>query len=134
MMPPFVAPLMEALKAGEFKKIPDILLATPVFAAPPDAQPLVRQMVVENDRLWSMNRSFMQATKPAFDRLESMRVPTLVLIGDQDEWQKEPAEIIATRVPGARLVRVPGGGHLLNLTSPREFDAAIRSFLPGLSK
>jgi 3-oxoadipate enol-lactonase len=134
MMPPFVAPLMEALKAGEFKKIPDILLATPVFAAPPDAQPLVRQMVVENDRLWSMNRSFMQATKPAFDRLESVRVPTLVLIGDQDEWQKEPAEIIATRVPGARLVRVPGGGHLLNLTSPREFDAAIRSFLPGLSK
>jgi 3-oxoadipate enol-lactonase len=134
VIPPFVAPLTEALKAGDFKKIPDILLATPVFAAPPEAQPLVRRMVIENDRLWSVNRSLMQATKPAFDRLESVRVPTLVLIGEQDIWQSEPAEIIARRVPGARIVRVPGGGHLLNLTSPQQFDDAIRSFLPGLSK
>jgi 3-oxoadipate enol-lactonase len=134
VIPPFVAPLTEALKAGEFKKIPDILLATPVFAAPPEAQPLVRQMVIENDRLWTVNRSLMQATKPAFDRLESVRAPTLVLIGDQDLWQSEPAEIIARRVPNARIVRVPGGGHLLNLTSPQQFDAAIRSFLPELSK
>ena len=134
VMPPFVTPLMAALKAGEFKKIPDLLLATPVFAAPPDAQPLVRQMVVENERLWTVDRSLMRATRPAFDRLESVRVPTLVLIGEHDEWQMEPAEIIARRVPGARLVRVPGGGHLLNLTSPQDFDAALRSFLPGLSK
>jgi pimeloyl-ACP methyl ester carboxylesterase len=134
VMPPFVAPLTAALKAGEFKKIPDILLATPVFAAPPESAPLVRQMVVENDRLWSVNRALMQQTKPAFDRLESVRVPTLVLVGEHDEWQGEPAEIIARRVPGARLVRVPGGGHLLNLTSPQQFDAALRSFVPGLSK
>ena len=134
VIPPFVAPLTEVLKAGDFKKIPDILLATPVFAASPETQPLVRQMVVENDRLWSVNRSLMQSTRPAFDRLESVRVPTLVLIGDQDVWQAEPAEIIAKRVPGARIVRVPGGGHLLNLTSPKQFDEAIRSFVPGLLK
>ena len=132
--PPFVPDLMAALKAGEFKKIPDILLGTPIFAAPPGTQALVRQMVTENDRLWSINRSLMQATKPSFDRLESVRVPTLVLIGDQDVWHMEPAEIIARRVPGARLIRVPGGGHLLNLTSPQQFDEAIRSFLPGLAK
>jgi pimeloyl-ACP methyl ester carboxylesterase len=57
-----------------------------------------------------------------------------VLIGEHDEWQMEPAEIIARRVPGARLVRVPGGGHLLNLTSPKEFDAALKAFLPEVSK
>ena len=134
VMPPFVAPLTAALKAGDFKKIPDILLATPVFDAPPEAQPLVRQMVVENDRLWTVNRALMQSTKPAFDRLESVRVPTLVLIGEKDVWQMEPAEIIARRVPGARIVRVPGGGHLLNLTSPQQFDAAIQSFVPGLQR
>ena len=134
VIPPFVAPLMEVLKAGDFKKIPDILLATPVFASSPETQPLVRQMVVENDRLWSVNRSLMHAPKPAVDRLESVRVPTLVLIGDQDVWQMEPAEILAKRIPGARIVRIPGGGHLLNLTSPQQFDDAIRSFVPGLSK
>lgn len=129
VQPPFVTPLMAALKAADYAKIPDILLATPVFAAPPEAQPLVRRMVTENDKMWTVKRELMQAPKPALDRLESVKVPTLVLIGDQDVWQSEPAEILAKRIPGARIVRIAGGGHLLNLTSPKEFDAAIAGFL-----
>lgn len=27
------------------------------------------------------------------------------------------------------MIVVPGGGHLLNLTSPKEFEAAVSSFL-----
>ena len=105
-----------------------------MFAAPPEAQPLVRRMVTENDKMWTVNRELMQVPKPALDRLESVKVPTLVLIGDQDVWQSEPAEILAKRIPGARIVRIAGSGHLLNLTSPKEFDAAIASFVPGLVK
>ena len=129
VQPPFFADLFAALKAADYAEIPDILLATPVFAAPPEAQPLVRRMVTENDKMWTAKRELMQATKPALDRLESVRVPTLVLIGDQDVWQSEPAEILAKRIPGARIIRVAGGGHLLNLTSPAEFDAAVGGFL-----
>ena len=33
------------------------------------------------------------------------------------------------RIPGARIVRVAGGGHILNLTSPNEFQAAVSAFL-----
>ena len=58
-----------------------------------------------------------------------MKVPTLMLIGEKDEFQREPAELLAARIPGARIVRVPGGGHLLNLTSPKEFESAIAAFL-----
>lgn len=134
VQPPFVADLMAALKAADYAKIPDILLATPVFASTPEAQPLVRRMVTENDKMWTAKRELMQAPKPALDRLESVKVPTLVLIGDQDVWQSEPAEILAKRIPGARIVRIAGGGHLLNLTSPKEFDSAIASFVPGLAK
>ena len=86
-------------------------------------------MVTENDKMWTAKRELMQAPPPALDRLESVRVPTLVLIGDQDVWQSEPADILAKRIPGARIVRIAGGGHLLNLTSPKEFDAAIAAFL-----
>lgn len=127
--PPFILDLLAALKAADYAKIPDILLATPVFAAPPEAQALVRRMVTENDKMWTAKRELMQAPPPALDRLESVRVPTLVLIGDQDVWQSEPADILAKRIPGARIVRIAGGGHLLNLTSPKEFDAAIAAFL-----
>ena len=128
---PFLGDMFAALKAGDYKKVSEVLLATSVFAAPPDAQPLVRQMVTENDRMWTVKRELMLAPKPAVDRLESVKVPTLVLIGDKDEFQREPAELLAARIPGARIVRVPGGGHLLNLTSPKEFDAAIMGFLPN---
>lgn len=128
---PFASDLMAALKAGDFTRLPDILLATSVFAAPPDKRALVRQMVTENDRLWTVNRALVQLSPPSLTRLESVRVPTLVLVGDQDEFQQEPADILARRIPGAQIVRVRGGGHLLNLTSPAEFQAAVAAFIAG---
>ena len=131
---PFAGDMMAALQARDYKKVAEVLLATPVFAAPPEAQPLVRQMVTENDRLWTVPRELMQMPKSAVDRLESVKAPTLVLIGDNDEYQREPAELLAARIPGARIVRVPGGGHLLNLTSPKAFDAAIIGFLPNAAR
>ena len=127
---PFTADLIAALKAADYKKVTEVLLATPVFAAPPAMQPLVRQMVTENDRMWTIRRELMKGPpQPAMPRLESVRVPTLVLIGERDEYQREPAELLAARIPGARIVRVPGGGHLLNLTSPKEFQSAVAAFL-----
>lgn len=127
---PFAGDMMAALKARDYKRVAEVLLASSVFGAPPESQPLVRQMVTENDRLWTVSRELMQMPKSAVDRLESVKVPALVLVGDKDEFQREPAELLASRIPGARLVVVPGGGHLLNLTSPKAFDAAIISFLP----
>jgi 3-oxoadipate enol-lactonase len=128
--PSFPPELMTALQSGDYKKASEVLLTTPVFAAPPESQALVRQMMMENDRLWTVDRALMKSTSPsASARLESVGVPTLVLIGEQDANQREHAEALAARVPGARIVRVPGGGHLLNLTSPKEFHAAVSAFL-----
>lgn len=127
---PFTNDLMAAFKTGDYRKVSEVLLATPVFAAPPESQALVRSMVTGNERMWTVDRRLMKAPpRSAVDRLESVKVPTLVLIGEKDSFQNEPAELLASRVPGARLVRIPGGGHLLNLTSPKEFDAVIAAFL-----
>ena len=128
--PSFPPEMMTALQAGDYRKVSEVLLTTPVFAAPPESQALVRQMVLENDRLWRVDRALMKSPSlPASTRLESVRVPALVLIGEADANQREHADALAARVPGARIVRVPGGGHLLNLTSPTEFQAAISAFL-----
>ncbi|MDO8677114.1 MAG: alpha/beta fold hydrolase [Acidobacteriota bacterium] len=128
--PAFFGDLMTALQARDYKKAADVLLATPVFAAPPESQALVRQMVTENDRLWTVPRDWMKGpARNAVDRLDQVRVPTLVLIGEHDALQREPAELLGKRIPGARLVVIPGGGHLLNLTSPKEFEVAVSSFL-----
>jgi pimeloyl-ACP methyl ester carboxylesterase len=87
-------------------------------------------MVIENDRLWSVPRELMRQTdRPAVNRLDEIHIPTLVLLGENDLLQREEAEFLARRVTGVRLVIIPGGGHLLNLTSPEEFRAQVSEFL-----
>lgn len=128
--PPFTADLIAALQARDYNKAAEVLLATPVFAAPPDSQPLVRQMVIENNRLWSVPRELMKGPdRPAVDRLDEVKTPTLVLVEEKDTAQKEQADLLGRKISGARVVVVPGGGHLLNLTSPGEFQRAVLSFL-----
>jgi len=128
--PPFASDLIAALQARDYKKAADVLLATPVFAAPEESQPLVRQMVTENDRLWTVPRELMKMPeRTAVDRLSELKVPTLVLIGENDTTQKEQADLLGTRVAGVRVVTIPRGGHLLNLTSPVAFERAVNTFL-----
>jgi pimeloyl-ACP methyl ester carboxylesterase len=126
---PFAGDLVAALQARDFKKAAEVLLATSVFAVPPESQDLVRRMVAENDRLWTVPRELVQATRPAADRLDQVKIPTLVLIGERDVFQREQADLLARRIPNARLVVIAGGGHLLNLTSPAAFESAVRDFL-----
>ena len=127
---PFTADLIAALQQRDYKKAGEVLLASSVFAAPPQSAALVRQMVMENDRLWSVPRELLrQPDKPAVNRLDEIKIPTLVMLGERDVLQREHAELLARRVTGARLMIVPGGGHLLNLTSPDEFRVQVSQFL-----
>jgi pimeloyl-ACP methyl ester carboxylesterase len=64
------------------------------------------------------------------DMLPSVDVPTLLLYGDAD--QRSPVSVgeeIHARIPGSRLVVIPGPGHLINLEAPQRFNEEVRSFL-----
>jgi poly(3-hydroxyalkanoate) depolymerase len=62
--------------------------------------------------------------------LHRLRQPTLVLHGDADPIVPVVnARILAARIPGARLVTVPGGGHLFLLTRPEAMARLITDFL-----
>jgi 3-oxoadipate enol-lactonase len=66
--------------------------------------------------------------------LAAIRVPTLVLVGEEDVLTPPAeAEAIARAVPGARLVGVPKAGHLANLENPTTLNAALAAFLDGLA-
>jgi pimeloyl-ACP methyl ester carboxylesterase len=39
---------------------------------------------------------------------------------------------MARAVKGAKLVRIPGAGHLSNVEAPASFDAALEAFVAGL--
>jgi pimeloyl-ACP methyl ester carboxylesterase len=65
--------------------------------------------------------------------LGAITVPTLVLVGADDALTPPArAEALAAAIRGARLVTIPGAGHLSNLEQPEHFNAALRSFLQAL--
>ena len=134
--PAFFTDLIAALQARDFKKAGEIMLASPLFEVPEQSRPLVRRMVMENDRLWTVPRELMKPPpRAAAAHLEEVRTPTLVLVGDRDlPAQREQADVIARRVSGARMIVVPGGGHMLNLTSPAAFRSAVSEFLDSAAR
>jgi 3-oxoadipate enol-lactonase len=67
---------------------------------------------------------------PAARRLDSLKVPTQVLVGDRDNPSAPRfAMYIAKNVPGAVLTRVAGADHLINLSAPVAFDRELKAFL-----
>ncbi|HXH83139.1 MAG TPA: alpha/beta fold hydrolase [Candidatus Tectomicrobia bacterium] len=67
------------------------------------------------------------------DRLPSVRVPALVIVGEEDAPALEPSRFLAKQIPGARLEVLPATGHTLNLEEPERFNAAVLDFLRGAS-
>lgn len=67
-------------------------------------------------------------------RLGEIKVPAIVIHGDQDAAIDVPSATALADGVGAELVLVPGGGHAANLTHPAESNAALTRFLAGLSQ
>jgi pimeloyl-ACP methyl ester carboxylesterase len=63
------------------------------------------------------------------DLLPTIRVPTLLVWGDADV--RSPltvAQQFRDAIPGARLAVIAGAGHVSNLESPAQFNAAVCAF------
>ena len=66
----------------------------------------------------------------ATDRLHHIKSPTLVITGDADRLVSPAnSDVLARRIPGARLVKVPGGSHGFNFETPQVFNREVLNFL-----
>lgn len=66
------------------------------------------------------------------DRAARIRVPTLILCGDEDHvtpWLL--SEQLASLVPHASLIMVNGSGHLANIEQVKMFNSAVATLLNG---
>jgi pimeloyl-ACP methyl ester carboxylesterase len=62
--------------------------------------------------------------------LEQIRCPTLIVTSSDDALRSmAESEHMAQRIPGARMVVIPGCGHMTPLEKPNELLAEIRLFL-----
>jgi len=66
----------------------------------------------------------------SFERLPMISAPTLVLAGADDRLVPQGnAELLAGRIPGAKLALIPQAGHQLVIEQPRATNAAVLDFL-----
>src|SRR5262249_29180915 len=66
----------------------------------------------------------------ATDRLHHIKSPTLVITGDADRLiPPANSALLAERIPGARLVTIPGGSHGFNFETPETFNHEVLNFL-----
>ena len=64
--------------------------------------------------------------------LPNVGVPTLVLVGADDQQFLAAADYMADKIPDARKVVIPDAGHAANVDQPEAFNAAVVEFLGGL--
>ena len=67
------------------------------------------------------------------DNLDKVRVPTLVLVGEDDTPFRQAAEYMTKTISGAQLVVVPKAGHAANLDNTEFFNQAVLDFLNQLN-
>ena len=64
------------------------------------------------------------------ERLGDVSVPTLVLVGQEDQPDMHAiAERLEREIPGARRATIPGTAHVPSMERPREFDELVLPFL-----
>ena len=65
-----------------------------------------------------------------FPEFSTVKAPCLVLTGAEDpQATPDYAREVAAQIPGARLVLIPGAGHMVNMEQPAAFSAAVLAFI-----
>jgi 3-oxoadipate enol-lactonase len=59
----------------------------------------------------------------------SVKCPTLFIVGEKDGATPAAMAKLNEKLPGSRLVTLPGAGHISNMDRPAEFSRALREFL-----
>ncbi|HCO94454.1 MAG TPA: hypothetical protein DIU00_10970 [Phycisphaerales bacterium] len=75
----------------------------------------------------------MWPSPPSIQRLSEIKVPTLVVVGDHDVTDiLGVADILISKITGAKKVVIHRAGHHVNMENPKEFDRSVTDFLNNL--
>jgi pimeloyl-ACP methyl ester carboxylesterase len=87
----------------------------------------VRDMYALNDPklMGQFVREFYNDADPRVDLLREIECPTMVMVGADDDALLEPSRLMASEIPGATLVELPGVGHMTAIEAPHETGDAL---------
>jgi 3-oxoadipate enol-lactonase len=126
---PFLPEFGRLFAAGDREGLVALGLRTWAAAgADPAAEAQIRSAVAAYFRLGD----HAQPDPSAYARLGEIRAPSVLVIGDLDyPMVRECAEDISARIPGCRMIVMPGADHLLPLRAPNLLADLITEHLSG---
>lgn len=130
-----VADNFETKGAKEFSKIYALGASRVQFETkdPRGWREFADRLATHSDKGAALTMRGVQARRPSFydleDRLKAMDVPTLVVVGDEDDHCLQPGLFLKRTIPACGLAVFPKTGHTLNLEEPAAFNALLAEFL-----
>jgi 3-oxoadipate enol-lactonase len=129
-----------ALEAGDLDEAVEVSLRTWVDGPrrePEDVDPAVRERVGEMQlRAYELQVPVGEAAEEELlvsdlaARLGEVKVPTLILVGDEDVPDMQTiTERLEREIPGSRRETIANTAHVPSMERPREFDELVLSFL-----
>lgn len=96
-------------------------------------QEFADRLATHSDRGAANTMRGIQARRASFydleDGLKKMMVPTLVVVGDEDDHCLQPGIFLKKTIPACGLSVFPKTGHTLNLEEPAAFNTLLAEFI-----
>ncbi|ODN71834.1 alpha/beta fold hydrolase [Methylobrevis pamukkalensis] len=130
-----VADSFEAQGSETFAKIYALGASRVQFQAkdPRGWQAFADRLATHSARGAALTMRGVQARRPSYYDLEAelsaMTVPTLVMVGDEDDHCLKPGLFLKRVLPASGLAILPKTGHTLNLEEPLLFNLLLAGFL-----
>ncbi len=125
---------IELAQSGRYPQVTELAfpgLVHPERSADPTLRAIVRCMAEETGpEAFVRQQTAIMSRPDSRPDLPSIACPPVVLVGDADPLKpRARAEEMAAAIPGARLVVVPGSGHLSTLEQPEAVSATLAQWL-----
>jgi pimeloyl-ACP methyl ester carboxylesterase len=103
---------------------------------PEQVNPTMRKLLYEMDRLAlsheakGLGKRLPNTETPAFDRLERLNIPVLIIVGSHDTpYILAAADYMKEKVKFANKIIIEDAAHLPNMDQPQEFQRVVEKFL-----
>jgi pimeloyl-ACP methyl ester carboxylesterase len=116
-----IAPILESMPA---------MLLSPESLGRPDLLERVQRIISrQKPETIEADLAAMRDRPDSTASLREISIPTLVIVGERDVLTPvADSEAMAAAIPGARLVTIPGAGHLAPMERPKTVAEALGEF------
>jgi 2-hydroxy-6-oxonona-2,4-dienedioate hydrolase len=140
--PPKFGDVEKAFEAGDLDLVAEIetqIWFDGMGRSPEQVNKVMRKLAYDMDRqalaheVKQLGKRLANTPAPAFDRLDALKMPVLIIVGAHDTpYILAASDYMVEKLPSARKVMIQDAAHLPNMDQPEEFQAVVTDFLESL--